>query len=212
LSGRPTIIGGKQPIIEERPPPPKERTTAHKWLGDREQQSRLDREPSCMPLYISKTAEEKMRNHATSNISKKLEVMGLMLGQVFVHEGIEYTVVRDVATTDLDASSTRVRFRRDGFEKLFASMDDIGFDHIVTGWYHSHPGHGIFMSPTDVDTQKSMFNSSFHRAVVIDPINKAIGAYRLKRIDVESVPFVIYWEEYQNPYFGTSVRRRTLSD
>ena len=153
-----------------------------------------------------------MRNHATSNVSKKLEVMGLMLGQVFMHEGVEYTVVRDVATTDLDASSTRVRFRRDGFEKLFASMDDIGFDHIVTGWYHSHPGHGIFISPTDVDTQKSMFSSSFHRAVVIDPINKAIGAYRLKRIDVEPVLFVIYWEEYQNPYFGTSVRRRTLSD
>jgi proteasome lid subunit RPN8/RPN11 len=172
----------------------------------------MEREPSCKPLYISKTAEEKMRNHATSSVAKKMEVMGLMLGQVFVHDGIEYTVVRDVATTDLDASSTRVRFRRDGFEKLFASMDDIGFDHIVTGWYHSHPGHGVFMSPRDVDTQKSMFSSSFHRAEVIDPINKAIGAYRLKRIDVESVPFVIYWEEYQNPYFGTSVRRRTLSD
>ncbi len=121
-------------------------------------------------------------------------------------------MVRDVATTDLDASSTRVRFRRDGFERLFASMDDIGFDHIVVGWYHSHPGHGIFMSPTDVDTQKSMFASSFHRAVVIDPINKEIGAYRMGKVDVEPVPFAVYWEEYQNPYYGTSVRKRALSD
>ena len=172
----------------------------------------MGNESAIKPLYISKIAEEKMRNHATSKVHERLEVMGLMLGQVFNHDGVEYTVVRDVATTDLDASSTRVRFRRDGFEKLFASMDDIGFDHIVTGWYHSHPGHGIFMSPTDVDTQKGMFSSSFHRAVVIDPINKEIGAYRLGRIDVEPVPFAIYWEEYQNPYFGTSVRRRTLSD
>ncbi len=209
---KPTITGGRRPIIEERAPPPKERTIVHKWLNHEEQAKCSDLEPSCKPLYISKTAEEKMRNHATSSVPKKLEVMGLMLGQAFTHQGVEYTVVRDVATTDLDASSTRVRFRRDGFEKLFTSLDDVGFDHIVTGWYHSHPGHGIFMSPTDVDTQKSMFSSSFHRAVVIDPVNKEIGAYRLNRIDVESVPFVIYWEEFQNPYFGTSVRRRTLSE
>jgi proteasome lid subunit RPN8/RPN11 len=169
-------------------------------------------EPACKPLYISKIAEEKMRNHALSKAHERTEVMGLMLGQVFTHDGTEYTMVRDVATTDLDASSTRVRFRRDGFEKLFASMDDVGFDHIVTGWYHSHPGHGIFMSPTDVDTQKGMFSSSFHRAVVIDPINKEIGAYRLGGVDVEPVPFAIYWEEFQNPYFGTSVRKRTLAD
>jgi proteasome lid subunit RPN8/RPN11 len=169
-------------------------------------------ESACKPLYISKIAEEKMRNHAMSEVHERLEVMGLMLGQVFADRGIEYTVVRDVATTDLDASSTRVRFRRDGFEKLFASMDDIGFDHIVTGWYHSHPGHGVFMSPTDVDTQRGMFSSSYHRAVVIDPINKEIGAYRLGKVDVEAVPFAIYWEEHQNPYFGISVRKRTLSD
>ncbi len=169
-------------------------------------------ESTCVPLYISKIAEEKMRNHAMSKAHEKLEVMGLMLGQVFNHDGVEYTMVRDVATTDLDASSTRVRFRRDGFEKLFASMDDVGFDHLVTGWYHSHPGHGIFMSPTDVDTQKGMFNSSFHRAVVIDPLNKEIGAYRLGSGDVEMMPFVIYWEEYQNPYFGTTVRKRKLAD
>ena len=209
---RPTVIGAKQPIIEQRPPPPKERTTAHKWLGHQELAEIPGSEPSCMPLYISKIAEEKMRNHAASSAPMRLEVMGLMLGQVFMHQGIEYTVVRDVATTDLDASSTRVRFRRDGFEKLFASLDDVGFDHIVTGWYHSHPGHGIFMSPTDVDTQKSMFTSTFHRAVVIDPVNKEIGAYRLKDIDVESVPFAIYWDEHQNPYFGTSVRKRKLSE
>ncbi len=208
----PTILGGRQPDIENRPPPPKERTTEHKWLVEPGQRNSPDPEPGCKPLYISKIAEEKMRNHAASKVHERLEVMGLMLGQVFIHEGVEYTMVRDVATTDLDASSTRVRFRRDGFEKLFASLDDIGFDHIVAGWYHSHPGHGVFMSPTDVDTQKVMFSSSFHRAVVIDPINKEIGAYRLGRIDVEPVPFAIYWEEHQNPYYGTSVRKRALSD
>jgi proteasome lid subunit RPN8/RPN11 len=207
-----TIIGGKKPIIEDRPPPPNDHTTAHKWLLGQDPKKPPAHESDVKPLYISKIAEEKMRNHATSKLNERLEVMGLMLGQAFNHEGVEYTVVRDVATTDLDASSTRVRFRRDGFEKLFASMDDIGFDHIVTGWYHSHPGHGIFMSPTDVDTQKSMFSSSFHRAVVIDPVNKEIGAYRMGKVDVEPVPFVIYWEEYQNPYYGTSVRKRTLID
>jgi hypothetical protein len=67
------------------------------------------------------------------------------------------------------------------------------------------------MSPTDVTPRKAC-SAPPSRAVVIDPINKEIGAYRLKRIDVEPVPFAIYWEEYQNPYYGTSVRKRALSD
>lgn len=103
------IVGNRQPAIEDRPPPPKERTTPHKWLISQGRKSGSNPEPVCMPLYISKIAEEKMRNHALSKAHEKMEVMGLMLGQVFTHDGVEYTMVRDVATTNLDASSTRVR-------------------------------------------------------------------------------------------------------
>ena len=206
----PKIVASSEQAVEARPPPPRERITAHKWLGEKARTAYSDHEDGTFPLYVSKLAEEKMRNHAIGRVADRLEVMGLMLGQVFDHEGQKYGMVRDVATTDLEASSVRVRFRRDGFERLFTSLEDQGYGYIVLGWYHSHPGHGVFMSPTDVETQRSMFTAPYHSAIVIDPVNKEIGAFRLRRVDVDPLPFAVYWDEHQSPYYGTSVRRRVV--
>ncbi|NJL57944.1 hypothetical protein HC928_24580 [bacterium] len=30
----------------------------------------------------------------------------------------------------------------------------------IVGWYHSHPGHGIFLSGTDLNTQRLSFGKS----------------------------------------------------
>jgi proteasome lid subunit RPN8/RPN11 len=207
----PHIVSSKEKQIREREPPPKERRTAHKWLNEKAKEEYLDLEDKGYELYISKLAEEKIRNHAGSTSSARLEVMGLLLGNVYRNNGTEYALVRDVATTDLDSSSVRVRFSRDGMEKLFASLEDSGFNYLIVGWYHSHPGHRCFMSPTDVETQKGLFNKRFHSAVVIDPINKEMEAFFLEGAKVRSRPFAIYWDEFQNPYYGETVRRKRLA-
>ena len=149
-------------------------------------------------------AEEKIRNHAMSRLDPRMEIMGLLLGTVYRHDEREYVLVRDVVTTDLDASLVSVRFDRQGFEKLFESLDDIGFDYLIVGWYHSHPGHGCFLSQTDVDTQVSMFNRPFHSALVIDPVNHEIETFKVENGRSQHRPFAVYWDEYQNPYDGES--------
>ncbi|MGD0818961.1 MAG: hypothetical protein ABR986_11305, partial [Methanomassiliicoccales archaeon] len=111
-----------------------------------------------------------------------------------------------------DASLVSVRFDRQGFEKLFESLDDCGFDYVIVGWYHSHPGHGCFLSQTDIDTQVSMFNRPFHSALVIDPVNMEIEAFKVENGRSIHRPFAIYWDEFQNPYFGESVRKRRLKE
>ena len=207
----PHILGGKELVIKERDPPPKERRTAHKWLNQRALEEYRSREEEGYELYISKLAEEKIRNHAISASAERLEVMGLLLGNIYCTERGEYALVRDVVTTDLDSSSVRVRFSREGMENLFASLEDAGFNYLIVGWYHSHPGHRCFMSPTDVETQRGLFNKRYHSAVVIDSITKEIEAYFLEDGKVRSRPFAIYWDEYQNPYYGETVRRKRLA-
>jgi proteasome lid subunit RPN8/RPN11 len=206
----PLVVGAEEGQVSERAPP-KERIAAHKWLKPESLALYEARKGNTFDLYVSRNAEEKMRNHALSRVKERLEVMGLMLGSVHRHDGTEYAMIRDVVTTDLEASSVYVRFSRGGWERLFSSLDDCGFDYVVVGWYHSHPGHGCFMSPTDVDTQRAIFNRPFHSAIVIDPIAKDIEAFGLRDSLPVSRPFAVYWEEYQNPYYGTSVRRRELA-
>ncbi|MBI0583064.1 MAG: Mov34/MPN/PAD-1 family protein [Methanomassiliicoccus sp.] len=204
----PLITGGQTAEVRELPPPRRDRVKAHKWLTERCLEEHLDREREGFELYISKIAEEKMRNHALQHLNERKEVMGLLLGGFYQHEGREYALVRDVATTDLDATDVSVRFDPDAFEKLFASLEEIGFKYVIVGWYHSHPSYHCFMSSTDVQTQRGMFNLRCHSAIVIDPVNKEIEAFFLDEGKVRSRPFGIYWDEYQNPYYGTSVRMR----
>ena len=47
---------------------------------------------------------------------------------------------------------------------------------IVVGWYHSHPGFGCWLSPTDINTQKT-FEQIIPRtiAVEVEPIQSVRG-------------------------------------
>jgi 26S proteasome regulatory subunit N11 len=206
----PKIVGSSERKVQEKAPPARERTSPHKWLSRASIERYKESEQKGFDLYISKLAEEKLRNHALSRISPPTEVMGFLLGTIYRHQDKEYVLVRDVVTTDLDASLVSVKFDRQGFEKLFESLDDSGFDYLIVGWYHSHPGHGCFLSQTDIDTQVSMFNRPFHSALVIDPINMEIETFEVENGRSLHRPFAIYWDEFQNPYYGESVRKRLL--
>jgi hypothetical protein len=47
----------------------------------------------------------------------------------------------------------------------------------ILGWYHSHPGHGIFLSGTDLNTQRLSFNKIWQIAIVYDPLRHEIGYF-----------------------------------
>jgi proteasome lid subunit RPN8/RPN11 len=207
---QPRILGAEEIRIEERQPPPSERTKPHKWLSAKDLEEFKRQEKEGYELYISKVAEEKMRNHSLHFAEMQKEVMGLLLGWIYKNGGKEYSIVKDVVTTDLESSSVHVRFDRNAFEKLFVSLEEVGFNYLVVGWYHSHPGYGCFMSSTDVYTQRSLFKSSWHTAIVIDPVNKEIKAFYLDGRAIKTRNFAIYWDEYENPYYGTRVKKREL--
>ncbi|MDD1771657.1 MAG: Mov34/MPN/PAD-1 family protein [Methanomassiliicoccales archaeon] len=208
MNRRPIILGGKDLEPEEVPPPVTERTLPHKWLPKEALPLYSDKGEADM--YLFKTAEEKVRNHALSKVDEGLEVMGFLLGEVFTDHGHEYTVVRDVATTDLEATSVSVKFDPEGFEALFATLECARFRYVLVGWYHSHPGHGCFLSSTDIATQKGMFDRPYHTALVVDPVRKHIDAFCLSKGEVKRRKFLVYWDEFQNPYHGESVRVRKL--
>lgn len=47
----------------------------------------------------------------------------------------------------------------------------------AVGWYHSHPGHGIFLSGQDMTIVRSIYNTSWNIALVIDPKKEKEGIF-----------------------------------
>ena len=190
---RPRIVSETKREVEEREPPPASSVESHPWLSA-ESLMRYDKVlASGLPfsVYISSLAEGKIRRHALKEAPKRLEVLGFLLGEVSTWQGSTYTMVRDIGTTQLRSSPSKVRFDPAAFPRLFLELDDAGFDYVLVGWYHSHPGHTCFMSRTDIETQRTMFSEPYHSALVIDPINEDIKNYRLFGEGYEEAPFAL---------------------
>ena len=69
-------------------------------------------------------------------------------------------------------------------QKLARVADDIvrgKIDGRIVGWYHSHPGYGIFMSETDLATHGKLLQfSPFVIALVVDPEINQFGIWALE--------------------------------
>jgi proteasome lid subunit RPN8/RPN11 len=48
----------------------------------------------------------------------------------------------------------------------------------IVGWYHSHPGHGLFLSQTDLDTHMRFYQfSPYAVSLVVDPRSAEFGIW-----------------------------------
>ncbi len=143
-------------------------------------------------LYLSSHVIEKIMQHTSAYASRRLEAMGLLLGDVRRSRGRIYTLVEDAVTGGLDTTAVSVRFKREAFSELFEELEKIEYEYLIIGWYHSHPGYTCFMSPTDVDTQRRMFRQPYQSAVVVDPIKREMKAYQLRNHSYRERPYGVY--------------------
>jgi proteasome lid subunit RPN8/RPN11 len=179
----PRIVKEHRREFRSLPPPPKNRIIFPESEKDKQ-----------FELYIQKNCMDKINKHCMEYANRKLEVMGFLVGDVYKHKQFTFALVKDVISSELDSTRISVRFEEDGFDELFEKLENLKYDYIIVGWYHSHPGMGCFLSSKDMDTQKRMFNKPFHSALVVDPIRKEMKAYRLGKNNYVERGFAVYKE------------------
>lgn len=143
-------------------------------------------------VKISSIALIKMAIHARSGGS--IEIMGVMTGKILQNQ----FVVMDAIPLPVEGTETRVNAMAAGYEYMVnyvTSLNRVGHNENVVGWYHSHPGYGCWLSGIDVGTQRQSqsFQDPF-LALVIDP-NRTIaagkvdiGAFRTYPLDSNGHP------------------------
>jgi proteasome lid subunit RPN8/RPN11/LysM repeat protein len=104
------------------------------------------------------------REHAGKHVDR--EVGGILLGTL---DGDSAVV--EVALPALKAVGHRaqVTFTHDVWEEVLTTVDRDHPDLRIVGWYHSHPGFGIFLSEYDKFIQSSFFSDPKMLALVVDP-------------------------------------------
>jgi proteasome lid subunit RPN8/RPN11 len=67
------------------------------------------------------------------------------------------------------------------------------------GWYHTHPGFGIFLSNMDLFIHRNFFPQKWHIALVLDPVNKKSGYFCWDKKQERIMPYDMQW-----PYWAHS--------
>jgi proteasome lid subunit RPN8/RPN11 len=124
----------------------------------------------------------KIRQHARSHM--KSEVCGVLIGDVR-----KETIYVDECIPGINASQagSHVTFTQDTWEHVYKIKDKEFPEARIIGWYHSHPGFGVFLSEHDTFIHKNFFSSPDQIAWVYDPHSDEEGCFgwvddRIERI------------------------------
>jgi proteasome lid subunit RPN8/RPN11 len=114
----------------------------------------------------------KIRQHART--SMKAEVCGVLIG----HTDHERMVV-EACIQGINAAQggAHVTFTQDTWEHIYKIKDKEYPDHKIVGWYHSHPGFGVFLSEHDLFIQQNFFSNPQQVAWVYDPHTDEEGCF-----------------------------------
>jgi proteasome lid subunit RPN8/RPN11 len=114
----------------------------------------------------------KIRQH--SRTSMKAEVCGVLIGS----NDHERTLI-EACIPGINAAQggAHVTFTQDTWEHIYKIKDQQFPDDKIVGWYHSHPGFGVFLSEHDLFIQENFFSSPQQVAWVYDPHTDEEGCF-----------------------------------
>lgn len=133
------------------------------------QRTRVRRGPQ---LTVDTEVMRRIRQHARAHM--KTEVCGVLIGAM--QDG-EVRVEASIEALNAAQAGTHVTFTQDAWEAIYKVKDQDYPDDRIVGWYHSHPGFGVFLSEHDTFIHQNFFSSPDQVAWVYDPHTDEEGCF-----------------------------------
>lgn len=135
---------------------------------------------TAVDILIDEPALRAAQAHALSSLNR--EVAGVLIGErpekqpdgrylVHIFDTIiaKHTVMNGASVTYTPESW---RYMNDRLREKYP--DDTA---VIVGWYHTHPGFGIFLSGMDLFIHQNFFTQVWHVAYVLDPRARTSGFF-----------------------------------
>lgn len=104
------------------------------------------------------------------------EVGGVLVGYKSRRGSLPY-VFGAIAAMSADEKRATLTFTQDSWEHVHRVMEQEFPDGEIIGWYHTHPGFGIFLSEHDLFIHRNFFSDESQVAQVIDPRSGEEGIF-----------------------------------
>ncbi len=126
-------------------------------------------------VFVLETALAEVNSHAAEE--PEHEIGGILVGSVI--DGPRPVVLVEAVIRGHAMAHSRgsVTFTHETWNEINAVKDNQYPDLKVVGWYHSHPGFGLFLSGHDLFIHQNFFNTPWQVAIVADPLAKSWGCF-----------------------------------
>jgi len=124
-------------------------------------------------VFMAYACLKQMLAHTQRNLDA--EIGGILLGQVFRSDrGIVTVLTEAVAAARTEAGLGHVTFSHETWAELYQYLESLAPDADIVGWYHTHPGFGVFFSSQDRFIQENFFGGTGQVGLVVDPVANSV--------------------------------------
>jgi proteasome lid subunit RPN8/RPN11 len=121
-----------------------------------------------VPVIIKRSVLDEIAEHGRS--TQDVEVCGVMVGSLYFDVAGPFLYVEAIIKGDhASGQAAQVTFTADTWTHVQEVMERDFVGLRVIGWYHTHPGYGIFLSEMDVFIHENFFDFPWQIAFVFDP-------------------------------------------
>ncbi len=155
--------------------------------------------PAAADILINEPAFREAQEHALSSLDR--EVAGMLVGpQPEKQPDGRYVVhVTDViAAKHTRMSGASVTYTPESWRYVTDVLEERYPDGeaVIVGWYHTHPGFGIFLSGMDLFIHQNFFTQAWHVAMVLDPRAGRSGFFCWNREQTAVQPYEFPWPRW----------------
>ncbi len=127
-------------------------------------------------ITIAPTAYNAICKHAGENTT--LELCGVLVGEMYKDENGPYLEITDIIRGEHATNEgMQVTFTHETWAHISEIKDSKFSNKRIVGWYHTHPGFGVFLSDQDLFIHNNFFNQPWQVAFVIDPVDNKEGFF-----------------------------------
>lgn len=127
-------------------------------------------------VVIKQSVLDAIHDHGQSRTD--VEVCGVMVGQCYRDDRGPFVYIEAIIQgSHSDSRTAQVTFTAETWNHIQNEMDRRFDDKRILGWYHTHPGFGIFLSPMDMFIHENFFSADEQLAFVYDPLGGDEGLF-----------------------------------
>jgi proteasome lid subunit RPN8/RPN11 len=125
-----------------------------------------------LAVEMQSAALREIRKHARSSMS--MEICGVLVGSASAGTTV---VEASIPGEEARQGGSHVTFTQETWSHIFEIKDARYPEKRIVGWYHSHPGFGIFLSDHDTFIHQNFFSDPCQIAWVHDPRSDEDGCF-----------------------------------